>query len=162
MTYPGTGNMVSYVMDGSGRPIALKDYTNVVNYVQNGHYAAFGGLTSMTYGDTPITITNSYNNRLQLARLSASSPSTTILSLCYDFHLGVAVSSGSCSFPAYTIGNNGNLFQLVNIRDNNRTQNFTYDALNRVQQANSTGTNWGETFTIDPWGNLTNRNAIAG
>jgi RHS repeat-associated protein len=34
--------------------------------------------------------------------------------------------------------------------------------LNRIQQANSTGPNWGETFTIDAWGNLTSRGPVAG
>ncbi len=161
-TYPNTGKAVSYVMDGSGRPIALKDYGSIINYVQGSHYAPFGGLTSMTYGDTPITITNAYNNSLQPIRISASSPSATIMDLCYDFHSGIAVSSGTCSFPAYTSGDNGNVFQIVNKRDNNRTQNFTYDSMNRITQGNSTGSSWGETFTIDAWGNLTNRGPVAG
>ena len=34
--------------------------------------------------------------------------------------------------------------------------------MNRIQQANSTGPNWGETFTIDAWGNLTSRGPVAG
>jgi RHS repeat-associated protein len=43
----------------------------------------------------------------------------------------------------------------------NKTQNFDYDRLNRLNDAYTTGsstgvTNWGETYTIDPWGNLTN------
>jgi RHS repeat-associated protein len=38
-----------------------------------------------------------------------------------------------------------------------RTQNFTYDNLNRISQAYTSGPNWGEDYTIDPWGNLTNR-----
>lgn len=57
--------------------------------------------------------------------------------------------------------------QIVNNRDANRTQNFTYDALNRIQTARSSGPNWGESFGsatapggvpstpgIDAWGNL--------
>jgi len=42
------------------------------------------------------------------------------------------------------------------------TQNFIYDGFNRISQASTTGPNWGETFTIDPWGNLTNRGLVAG
>ncbi len=45
---------------------------------------------------------------------------------------------------------------------NSRTQNFTYDALNRITQGYTTGGSWGETFTIDAWGNLTNRGLVAG
>jgi len=48
------------------------------------------------------------------------------------------------------------------MRDGNRTQNFTYDGLNRIQQASSAGPNWGEAFTIDAWGNLTGRGPVAG
>jgi len=42
----------------------------------------------------------------------------------------------------------------VNNRDTNRTQNFTYDTLNRIATAYTSGTNWGETFTTDAWGGL--------
>ncbi len=47
-------------------------------------------------------------------------------------------------------------------RQHGCSQSFGYDALNRIQQANSTGPNWGETFTIDAWGNLTSRGPVAG
>ncbi len=50
----------------------------------------------------------------------------------------------------------------MNNRDNNRTQNFSYDALNRIQQAWTSGPNWGETFTMDAWGNLTNKGPVTG
>jgi hypothetical protein len=120
-------------------------------------YAPFGGLTSVSLGSTPTLVTNVYNNRLQPLFLSAVAGTTTVMSLCYDFHSGVALNSAPCSFPANTTGNNGNVFQIVNNRDGNRTQNFTYDPLNRIAQGYSSGPNWGEAFTIDPWGNLTNR-----
>jgi RHS repeat-associated protein len=119
-----------------------------INYVQSAQYAPFGGLTSMTQGATPITTTDAYNKRLQPVTLSAATGAATILSLSYDFHLAA--------------GDNGDVFQIVNNRDNNRTQNFTYDGSNRISQANTTGPNWGETFTIDPWANLTNRGPVAG
>jgi RHS repeat-associated protein len=71
---------------------------------------------------------------------------------------------------------NGNVYQIVNNTDNTRTQNFIYDSLNRIQQAYSTGTYWGETFGptatnpgvapstsgIDAWGNLINRSGVVG
>src|SRR5438094_4945378 len=59
------------------------------------------------------------------------------------------------------VNDNGNVLQIVNNRDGNRTQNFLYDSLNRIQQAYTTGANWGEDFTIDAWGNLTNRSLHA-
>ncbi|HVZ18922.1 MAG TPA: hypothetical protein VG897_17530 [Terriglobales bacterium] len=58
--------------------------------------------------------------------------------------------------------NNGNVQQIANMKNSDHTQNFTYDELNRIQQGYSSGTSWGETFTIDPWGNLTNRGGVSG
>ena len=46
--------------------------------------------------------------------------------------------------------------------DDNRTQNYVYDSLNRIQQGYTNGSNWGQTFTVDPWGNLTNIDGVAG
>ncbi len=112
------------------------------------------GLTGNFNG---IVTTNTYNSRLQPITLSAATTGSggqTVLSLSYDFHLGN--------------GDNGNVFQIVNNRDNNRTQNFTYDALNRIKTAATQGTTgttcWGQMFGhmngsnfvagIDAWGNL--------
>jgi RHS repeat-associated protein len=57
---------------------------------------------------------------------------------------------------------NGVVYQIVNGLDGNRTQNFQYDNLNRIKQANTTGSNWGETYTVDAWGNLTGRGPVSG
>jgi RHS repeat-associated protein len=70
---------------------------------------------------------------------------------------------------------NGNVLSITNCRDTNRTQNFTYDALNRIQTAYTSGPNWGESYGsttapggipttkgIDAWGNLWQRSPITG
>src|SRR6266542_1978575 len=72
----------------------------------------------------------------------------TIISRSYNFGLGT--------------NDNGNLLNITNCRDTNRTQNFAYDNLNRISQGYTSGTNWGEDFTIDAWGNLTNRSLHPG
>lgn len=117
-----------------------------------------------------MQITNSYNNRLQPVNMSVvSSTSAAILNLTYTFNLGN--------------GDNGNVIQIANGKDNNRTQNFLYDPFNRIWQAYTNGnsplaTSWGETYSplqyapgtlfsssnagIDPWGNLTQRSAVSG
>jgi RHS repeat-associated protein len=104
-----------------------------------------------------LTITNtfSYNKRLQPINMSASAPSQTVFSIGYDFHFGN--------------GNNGNVHNIYNYRDRNRDQSFTYDAWNRVISAWNAGTDctrrtannliayWGNDYTYDAWGNLTNK-----
>src|SRR5262245_34178376 len=76
-----------------------------------------------------------------------------LISISYDFHLSA--------------GDNGNVFRIINNRDNSRNQVFTYDALNRLASAQNAGTNcsqttlnpnqtkfWGNSYAYDPWGNL--------
>jgi RHS repeat-associated protein len=84
--------------------------------------------------------------------MSATAPNQTVFSIGYDFHFGA--------------GNNGNVFSLINYRDQNRTQTFTYDALNRLTSAQNAGTDctkatvngkteyWGNSYSYDAWGNL--------
>src|SRR5581483_6214156 len=68
---------------------------------------------------------------------------------------------------AYGYGsqNNGNVLSIVNNNDVNRTQNFTYDTLNRIQSAYTQGTTgqnaWGDNFTIDAWGNMSSAQMAA-
>jgi RHS repeat-associated protein len=107
--------------------------------------------------------------------ISASSPSGNLFSLCYDFHIGGGVNLPPCVFSGTTAAGNGNVFQVVNNRDQNRNQTFSYDSLNRIQTAYTNGPNWGESFGsataaggvpstagIDPWGNLWQRSQITG
>jgi len=84
----------------------------------------------------------------------------------YNFNLGNGTSGTD----------NGNVIQIANGKASARTQNFLYDPLNRIWQAYTTGTNWGETYSpttyaagtafsasnagIDAWGNLTNRSGV--
>lgn len=172
ITYP-SGRTLNYTYNSpgssnsAGRPTSVIDATGSINYLTSATYAPQGALQTYTNGFvtgvfTGINTTNTYNSRLQPVWLSATNPTATILSLCYDFHSGAGINQPPCNFPASTTGNNGNVFQIVNNRDSNRTQIFAYDNLNRIQQANSNGSIWGETFTIDPWGNLTNRGAVPG
>jgi RHS repeat-associated protein len=157
------GYAIAYTYNGAARAKTAKNSADSFNYVTSANYAPFGGLTAMSMGPKPITVSNSYNSRLQPALLSASTSAATIVSLSYDFH-------------SSTHADNGNVYQIVNNRDGNRTQNFLYDSLNRIQQAYTNGPNWGETFGptatnpgvppsspgIDAWGNLTNRSAVNG
>jgi RHS repeat-associated protein len=178
-TVTSLGYGVTYTYGGAGRPV--KAMHSTTNLVTSATYAPPGELTGMTLGSATgfagINSTNAYNNRLQPILLSAASPSGTVFSECFDFHLHVAVTGPApCLFSASTAGDTGNVYQIANNRDNTRIQNFIYDSLNRIQQAYSSGTQWGETFGpsatspgvppatpgIDAWGNLTNRSGVTG
>lgn len=152
ITYP-SGDVVTYSVSGAGRVTQVSDSTNTfVGAPTSGvMYTPAGLLASMAQG-SGITVGNTYNNRLQPSLLSAGSNSGGIMSLSYGFHAGH--------------GDNGNVFQVSDNLDPTRNAVFQYDALNRLQQANTvatTGANcWGEVYTIDAWGNLTNRSGPAG
>lgn len=68
----------------------------------------------------------------------------------YDFHAGNGTAGSGTD--------NGNVFAITNYRDTTRSQAFTYDALNRLasgwSSANTGAYSWGETYSIDAWGNL--------
>jgi len=150
VTYP-SGHVITYGYNAAGRAVSAVDTTSSVNYVTGATYAPHGAVAGfvsafISGGFTGITNTNTYNKRLQPLTRSASAGSP-LLNLTYDFHLGA--------------NDNGNVFQITNNKDNTRSQTFGYDSLNRVTSAQSqatTGPNcWGNSFTVDPWGNLTNK-----
>ena len=157
ITDPLGGNTVQYNPGGAGRPLNAVDSAGH-SYVTSATYAPFGALTGMVNGYTSsfsgINASNSYSSRLQPTVLSASTSSATVFSLSYGYR-----AKGK---------NNGNISQIVNNSNNSRTQNFTYDSLNRISTAASQATSgqycWGQLFGyysgttlipgIDAWGNL--------
>ncbi len=172
--YPGPKgppNIEFYTSESAaGRIITAGDSENNVlggaTYSPDGQLAT-GLIGRGTYAGS--TISNTYNNRLQPVLISASTASgAAILNLTYNFNLG----NGT------TGTDNGNVIQIANGKNSNRTQNFVYDPLNRIWQAYSSGPNWGETYSpntyaagtaysaasagIDAWGNLTNRSGVTG
>jgi RHS repeat-associated protein len=102
-----------------------------------------------------ITETGSYNNRLQRTSVQASSSAGTALNLA--FCSGTFSFSTGCSSPS--TNNNVSITGLTNNTDNGRSESVAYDPLNRIQSAASQATSgtdcWGQSFTIDGWGNLT-------
>jgi len=141
----------------------------------NTKYAPQGAVSSMwmgaNYTNGQIYSNFYYSNRLQpqvgYARQFVNGVAGPLLyGYCYDFHLGVSGTFGdgnvTCSVTASALGDNGNVYKVANQVNNSRTQNFAYDTLNRITQGYTTGGSWGETFTIDAWGNLTNRGLVAG
>jgi RHS repeat-associated protein len=173
--YPGPHGPPDYEFstaeNAAGQVTAANDI--YYNSLTQPTYNAAGQLTTALVGASETyngsKISNSYNNRLQPSQLSASTYSgTPILNLSYNFNLG----NGT------TGSDNGNVIQIANGKDSNRTQNFLYDPLNRIWQAYSSGPNWGETYSpnthsagaaftsssagIDAWGNLTEISPVTG
>jgi RHS repeat-associated protein len=152
--YPQSGipNYEFYTAENTaGRVTSAGDRYN--NVLMSGTYAPHGALATgyIARGGAYLgnKIYNTYNKRLQPLLLSDSTyGGSPILNLTYNFNLGN--------------GDNGNVIQVANGLDNNRTQNFTYDSLNRLQSAYSSGPSWGETYSIDAWSNLYSRSGISG
>jgi RHS repeat-associated protein len=158
--------------NSAGRVTSAGDTT--FNVLTNATYTPGGQLATGVVGRVGggyagTTISNAYNDRLQpvsALAMTGAAPPVAILNRTYNFNLG----NGT------TGSDNGNVIQIANGTDGNRTQNFLYDSLNRIQQAYSSGPNWGETYSpfatapgvppttpgIDPWGNLTNRSGVTG
>lgn len=152
-----SGSQVAYTWSGADRPLSAID-PYPINFVKNATYAPTGALAGAAFGAynggfPGTTVSNQYNNRLQPAVLSATSPTMTVFSLSYSFNQGTQQS------PI----NNGSVVTIQNNRDTTRTQAFTYDSLNRILSAQTPNSSlWGDTFVIDAWGNLTNKNMISG
>ncbi len=147
LTYP-SGRVVTFTPDNAGRPYSAVDSASGgANYATTAAYTAGGLLASVIMGQSAtfggITLSQTYNSRLQPATITSSSAAGTPMSLTYGFIDGQ---------------NNGNIQSITNNLTAARSQSFTYDELNRVKTAltqATTGTYaWGLNFGHDAWGNL--------
>jgi RHS repeat-associated protein len=89
-----------------------------------------------------------YNSRLQPTEIWAGSApgANALFDKQYQYNA-----------PNTSQMNNGNIYTVTNVKDGTRTQTFGYDALNRLISAGDQS-HWANTYTYDPWGNLTNKN----
>lgn len=152
-----SGSQVAFTWGGADRSLtAIDPYP--INFVTKATYFPAGAMAGAAFGAyntgfVGTIISNQYNDRLQPAVLSASSPTMTVFSLSYNFN------QGTQSSPK----DNGSVVTIQNNRDNTRTQAFTYDSFNRIASAQTPNSSlWGDTYVIDAWGNLTNKNMISG
>jgi RHS repeat-associated protein len=163
--YP-TGRIVNYTVDAADRPSTAVDGSNGITYA-SGFQASPGGTClvnatcytpqgtfyalsiGQTSSFTGLNLTHIYNNRLQPQEFKASSPGGTAIDITYSF------------VDPSTNKNAGHVWSVTNNLDTTRSQNFTYDQLNRLAAAQTTSTFatspshcWGESYGLDPWGNL--------
>jgi RHS repeat-associated protein len=113
---------------------------------QGTFYALSIGQTSSFTG---LNLTHSYNSRLQPNEFKASSSGGNAVDITYGF------------VDPVTTHNSGHVYSVTNNLDSTRSQTFTYDQLNRITSALTTSTHasspthcWGETYSLDSWGNL--------
>ncbi len=167
LIYP-TGDSVAYTVNSSGTNTASRllqavDVGNNITYVASATHAPAGDLSGFTNGGSVYGLLT-YNSRLQPLQLFYTTGTVPPLSNLQQTTCPSTV--GNILHRVYNFGagtnDNGNVLTETNCRDTNRTQNFVYDSLNRIQQAYTTGSNWGDTYTIDAWGNLTNIGPVSG
>src|SRR5579872_3979009 len=154
ITYP-SGRIIVYSYNNAQQTTSVVDTTSTpVNYITGATYAPHGRLSSAVHGFVSggfggVTESYSYNNRLQTVTHTASSSNGTVLNHSYSYDQGGGV-------------NNGLVVSLANNLDTGRTQNFTYDNLNRIGSAQSQATSgtdcWGDSYGYDRYGNLLNIN----
>jgi RHS repeat-associated protein len=154
MTYP-SGRVYTYAYNNAGQIASLVDTAHSINFFSSPQYAPPGMLSSGIHGAVTgwnaVTLTNTFNNRLEPTQFQAISPvPLTLLNLSYSYDQG----SGK---------NNGSVVQITNGRDSTRTTAYTYDQLNRLATAQTpSAATWGDSYVYDAWGNLLQKNVIKG
>jgi RHS repeat-associated protein len=154
MTYP-SGRTYAYSYNNVGEVTSVVDAAHGINFFTNGQYAPPGllatGIHGATTGWNSITLTNTYNNRLQPTQITAVSPlPSTLLNLNYSYDQGGGI-------------NNSRVIQISNGRDSTRSVAYTYDQLNRLASARTYGAStWGNSYVYDAWGNLLQKNVTQG
>jgi RHS repeat-associated protein len=153
MTYP-SGRWVQNSYDGVGRLSMITGGPNA--YVSGVTYNPAGLRTAVFYGNG-ITANIGYSaDRLQLSALSYTKPGQTLFNLTYGYAQNYN-------------GQNVNDGRITHIGDNvisGRSVDYTYDAMNRLSTAASTGgggySPWGLSWNYDRYGNITAQNVTAG
>ena len=155
-TYP-SGRVVKNVLDTDGDLAMVQSKKNVNtgfwSYAKAFTYTAAGAITSLQLGNGKWESTQ-FNSRLQPTQiaLGVTQNATNLLKLNFDYG---------------TMQNNGNvLSQTIFVPSETRnnqtnaafsaTQNYNYDALNRLKDAAETiagSQTWKQTFTYDRYGN---------
>jgi RHS repeat-associated protein len=162
ITYP-SGRQVVYGYNNLGwNTWVLKNDAasgQTLNYVSGATYTPGGQLAEVNLGEAGgcyggIMGEFSYNSRLQPWHTLYTTSGTPAMS---------EIAAGSCTTNAgdfmhrmYNFNqgqDNGNVQSVANCLDSSRNQSYVYDSLNRIESASSGY--FGESYTIDPWGNLT-------
>jgi RHS repeat-associated protein len=148
LTYP-SGRVVQPSYDAIGRLSSLASGTTT--YASSFSYNPAFETTNFTMGNGVAATAGYSANRLQLQSLNYAGGST-VFSATYGY-----TQNG---------GNNGQITSITDSVDSGRSITYTYDALNRLSAAVTTGSTnypkWGLSFTYDRYGNRTAQSVTAG
>ena len=151
-TYPST-RVVKNVLDSSGDLSIVQSSKNGVsgyfNYAKSFTYTAAGAVSSMQLGNGKWESTV-FNNRLQPTQIALGTTNSGTDKLLLNFDYGGSTNNGNVQWQKITVPTVGSTPGFV------ATQNYTYDALNRLQSAEETTpgqAGWKQTFTYDRYGN---------
>jgi RHS repeat-associated protein len=173
VAYPST-HILTYQPGGAQRSLWVLDTTNGINYAwgpctnntstTGACYAPQGALSNLNNGSSLVS-TSFYNSRLRPCRISVKN-SGTAPSSCTD-----SSNTGNVMDLVYNFNSgstdNGNVMGITNNIDTTRSQTFTYDSMNRIATAAASTYAlsptycWGESYTIDRYGNLSTIGSIS-
>jgi RHS repeat-associated protein len=165
ITYP-SGRVVQQSVDATGRLCEVAQSTTACGtaaspYATGYSYNAANQVTGFKYGNGIFASFGFTLDRLQVSCLDYST--TNRNGTCtHDSttKFGLGYSHGT------TGSNNGQITGITDSVDTGRSSNYTYDALNRLASAATTGSAaypaWGLSWTYDRYGNATNQTQKAG
>ncbi|MBK7510694.1 MAG: RHS repeat-associated core domain-containing protein [Chloracidobacterium sp.] len=148
--YP-SGRVVKNTLDATGdlSMVTSKESSSAIykTYVNDFTYSAAGAVTSLKLGNGKFESTQ-FNSRLQPTQiaLGASVGDTSSLKLDYEYGATAAVNNGNVTKQTITVP--GLAYPFV--------QTYTYDSLNRLDDANETYNStqtWRQDFSYDRYGN---------
>jgi RHS repeat-associated protein len=171
LTYPD-GRVISQAWDGAGH----------LSQVANGSLSGYSYLTTLSgywpngapegiYRGNGVVDGIRLNNRLQpdgivSVRLGTTfgpgsgpgsySPNVMLAGKTYCYGpAATTTQTAGAACPSFSSADNGSILQIVDRLNNNNSQTFSYDTLNRIASfTNGSGTTQ-QSYTIDPWGNMT-------
>jgi RHS repeat-associated protein len=145
MTYPSTIGVLNVVTAGAS-----------YNY----SYDSMNRLSGMTSGSTTVVSGVSYDQANRLLGMTFNGKSETrgynVLGQLTNLYNSGGVNL-TYNYPTGT--NNGKVSSMYNAVSG-ETVTYAYDSLNRM--ATAAGSGWGETYTLDPYGNLTTKQVTSG
>jgi len=148
LAYPTGSFSVSYGYDSAARLTTATD-SKGVTYAQTPTFLPSGAIQEFSSPNFNHNKFHAdYNNRLQPTEIWAgpAQGATALFDKQYSYNA-----------PNTAQMNNGNVYTVTNVKDDSRTQAFTYDALNRLLSAGDK-THWSNAYVYDAWGNLYQKN----